>query len=245
MEENIRIRAFRAVDDLESCTRFIYGHQKVLENHGINKVTSSSEDWMYWPSVYVIVVESMDRQKMYGGARLHLHDGIHKLPIEQAVYKMDEHIEDIISEYAPAGTAELCGVWNSIEVAGLGIGSLFPIRACIALTEQLFLKSLFFLCSPVTVRFNKWVGSRVITEVGNNGTFYYPKLDLLATAVILEDAINIPLAHPREKQKVSNLRNNPLSIHLEKSPFKNFYINVHYQLTLNSTAFNTEPKLNS
>lgn len=235
MEENIRIRAFRSVDDSESCNRFIYGHRKVLENHGINKVTSSSEDWMHWPSIYVIVVESMDRQKMYGGARLHIYDWVHKLPIEQAVFAMDKHIEDVIREYAPAGTAELCGVWNSIEVAGLGIGSLFPIRAAIALLEQLDVRSLFFLCSPVTVRFNKWVGSRVITEVGNNGTFYYPKLDLLATAVVLEDAINIPHAHPREQQKVSQLRKSPIAVHTEKSPFKNFYINVNYELQLSQT----------
>lgn len=232
MEEHIRIRAFRAVDDRESCNRFIYGHQKVLENHGINKVTSSHEEWLHWPSVYVIVVESMDRQKMYGGARLHIYDGINKLPIEQAVFAMDKSIQRVVDEYAPAGTAELCGVWNSIEVAGLGIGSLFPIRASIALTEQLHLNSLFFLCSPVTVRFNKWVGSRVITEVGNHGTFYYPKLDLLATAVVLENAITVPKAHPREIEKIFNLRKNPSAVHFEKSPFKNFYINVHYDLDL-------------
>lgn len=236
MEGNLRIRAFRSVDDIETCNKFIYGHRKVLENHGINKVTSSTEDWVHWPSVYVIVVESMDRQKMYGGARLHIYDGVHKLPIEQAVYAMDANIKNVISEYAPAGTAELCGVWNSIEVAGLGVGSLFPIRAAIALTEQLMIRSLFFLCSPVTVRFNKWVGSRVINEVGNNGTFYYPKLDLLATAVILEDAIDVPYAHPREQQKIFQLRNNPVAIHLEKSPFKNVYINIHYELKVNQHA---------
>jgi hypothetical protein len=232
MEENIRIRAFFAPDDPEGCARFVEGHTKVLEMHGINKVTSSNEEWTNWPFVVVVVVEDMAGERMFGGARLHLYDGIHRLPIETAVFNMDSRIEEVIKSYADNGAAELCGLWNSIEVAGLGIGSLFPIRACVALTTQLEINSLFFLCSPLTVRFNKWVGSRVITEVGNHGTFYYPKLDLLATAVVLEDAYSVRSAHPREREKIYALRNDPLVVQREKSPFKNFYINVHYSLKL-------------
>lgn len=230
METELIIRAFRATDDRETCIKFIDGHRKVLENHGINKVTSSNDDWMYSKSVFVIVVETMDRQKLYGGARVHAADGITPLPIEDATFKMDANIRNVVKNFAVNGTGELCGLWNSVEVAGYGIGSLFPIRAALVTLEQIGLESIFFLCSPVTVRFNKWVGSRVLTELGNNGTFYYPKLDLLATAVILEDTISLDTAHPREQERIHKMRKNPNMVNIEKSPFKNLTVKVHYQL---------------
>ena len=82
MVTEIRIRAFRATDDYETCLKFYEGHKKVLENHGITKVTSSSHDWAFRNSVFVIVVESLDKSKLYGGARIHCADGINSLPIE-------------------------------------------------------------------------------------------------------------------------------------------------------------------
>jgi hypothetical protein len=232
METEIQIRAFRATEDSETCLKFILDHQKVLENHGIYKVTSSSVDWMYSPAVFVIVVESLDRKKLFGGARIHAYNQKDILPIEEATSQMDKRIHSVVRKYAENGTGELCGLWNSIEVAGLGIGSLFSLRAGIVISEQIGLNSLFFLCSPLTLRFNKWVGSRVLNEVGNNGTFYYPKLDLLATAVILEDAITLGHGHPREKEKMLFMRKHLTMITQEKSPFKNYYVNVHYALKL-------------
>jgi len=236
METEIIIRAFRATDDKETCIKFIDGHRKVLENHGINKVTSSNDDWMYSKSVFVIVVETMDRQKLYGGARIHAVDGINRLPIEDATIGMDANIYNIVRKFAVNGTGELCGLWNSMEVAGYGIGSLFPIRAALVVLEQIGLESVFFLCSPLTVRFNKWVGSRILTELGNNGTFYYPKLDLLATAVVLENAIELNTAHPREQERIHIMRKDLNMSNIEKSPFKNISINVHYQLQIPGTS---------
>ncbi|MEP6512944.1 MAG: hypothetical protein ABJA79_03695 [Parafilimonas sp.] len=232
MEKELRIRAFRAPNDPETCRKYIIGHRKVLENHGINKVTSSTEDWVNSTCVFVVVVETMNGEKLYGGVRIHAYEGENFLPMQEAIADMDSRIHYVIQRYAANGTGELCGLWNSLEVAGLGIGSLFPIRAGIVIAEQAGLNSLFFLCSPLTVRFNKWVGSRIITEIGNEGTFYYPKLDLLATAVVLEDAITVEHAHPREKQKIFFMRNNLNFTTVEKSPFKNVYVTVHYDLTL-------------
>ena len=52
------------------------------------------------------------------------------------------------------------------------------------------------------VRFNQWIGSKVLDTVGNNGTFYYPKLDLLATAV-LNNSVTLADAHLRERERCS------------------------------------------
>jgi hypothetical protein len=236
METEIRIRAFRATDDYETCLKFYEGHKKVLENHGISKVTTSNVDWAYSSSVFVIVVESLDRSKLFGGARLHVADGIHPLPIEHATASIDPRIHNVVKRYAKNGTGEICGLWNSIEVAGYGIGSIFSIRATTVIAEQIGIESLFFLCSPVTVRFNKWVGSRVIKEVGNNGMFYYPKLDLIATAVILEDAIGLRNAHSRERDRMLEMRKQLSAVSIEKSPFKNITLKVHYDLELSNVS---------
>lgn len=234
METEIRIRAFRAPDDIETCKKFIVGHRRVLEIYGISNITTNTEDWMFSRAVFVVVVETMDGEKLYGGARVQVADGITPLPIETATSKMDPRICDIVTDYARFGTAELSGLWNSKEVAGYGIGSFFPIRASLVILEQIGLESLFFLCSPLTVRFNKWVGSRVLTELGNMGTFYYPKLDLLATAAVLENAIELPIAHPREQARIKMMRQNLHLVNDEKSPFKNVDIKVHYDLEIPS-----------
>jgi len=238
METEVRIRAFRATDDSETCLKFILGHQKVLENHGIHNVTSSTLEWMYSPAVFVIVVESLDKKRLYGGARIHAADGKTPLPIETATGDMDTKIYEYVKLYAQNGTGELCGLWNSIEVAGLGIGSYFPSRAAIVILEQLGFDSLFSLCSPATLRFNQWIGSTPFLKVGNQGTFYYPKIDLLATAVFLEDPHTLNNAHPREREKMLWLRKNLSSIHEEKSPFKNVLVKVHYELEIDGIAEN-------
>ncbi|MGI8950022.1 MAG: hypothetical protein ACR2FN_00410 [Chitinophagaceae bacterium] len=238
MTNDIRIRAFRATEDLATCEKFVAGHRKVLEIYGISNITTNTYDWVNNPSIFVIVVESMDKQKLYGGARVQAVDGIHPLPIEEATGKMDSKIYEIVRYYSQFGAAELSGLWNSKEVAGFGIGSLFPSRVAIALAEQLGIQVMFSLCSPTTVRFKNWIGGLELTSVGNKGTFYYPKLDLIATALYSDDVINMPLAHPREKEKILFLRKNLQHVANEKSPFKNMNVNVHYDLKIQSANKN-------
>ena len=231
---DIRIRAFRAIDDHPTCLKFIEGHRRVLTIYGIENITTNTDTWMFHPAVFVIVVESLDGSKMFGGARVQAADGIVPLPIEEAVGEMDSKIHDVVKRYAQNGTAELCGLWNSKEVAGLGIGSLFPTRCSAVVSEQIGITSMFSLCSPTTVRFNEWLGSELLVEVGNNGTFYYPKIDLLASACILKDIVSLEKAHARERDKAIFLRQNPQCIRVERSPFKNMYVNVHYDLIIKS-----------
>jgi hypothetical protein len=104
----------------------------------------------------------------------------------------------------------------------------------VVIAEQIGLTTMFSLCSPTTVRFNKWIGSNILTTVGNEGTFYYPKLDLLATAVFLKDAVSLSDAHPREREKMLYLREHPQCMIKEKSPFKDLEVNVNYDLVISS-----------
>ncbi len=232
IDPRIKIRAFRAIEDKDSALRFVEGHKRVLEVHGVEQVTSQSADWIHNPGVFVILVESFDGEKVYGGSRIHAAVPGYVLPIEEATGYMDETVYEHVRKQAVKGTGELCGLWNSIEVAGLGVGSFLATRAGVVICKQIGLHSLFALCAPYTVQFAERVGCGILKEVGNDGTFYYPKLDLLATAVLLRDTETLETAVDEEKEKINFLRENPVTVVDELTPRKNQSIEIHYDLSL-------------
>src|SRR3546814_16772702 len=101
-------------------------------------------------------------------------------------------------DHLSGGTCELCGLWNSREVAGMGIGSFILARVGAVISSQLPLKSIFVLCAPVTVRMGKRVGAVVEKELGNEGMFFYPKDDLIATAMRLRNVYDLSHADRSE-----------------------------------------------
>lgn len=212
----LRIRSFRAVDDIESCKLFAAGHAKVLLDYGVTKVTSSSTDWFYNPAVYVMIAERTDTDETVGGIRIHTADGKTQLPMEEAISIVDRKVYDLIQGYAPLGTAELCGLWNSKSTAGLGIGSYYLMRAGISATVRLGLTTLFALCAPHTLLISLQKGFEVECSIGKQGTFIYPKLDLVATSIIIKDVANLPKALPEEKEIIMQLRDNPMCFRTEK-----------------------------
>lgn len=226
----ITIRAFRAIDDLEACQKFVVGHRHVLENIGVKKVTSSKDEWMHNPAAFVIIVEDLERTKVYGGARVEVAGGTTRLPIEEATGYLDAKIYDVVKEYAVDGTGEICGLWNSREVAGMGIGSVFLTRACVTISTQIRLKTLFALCAPYTITMAENVGYHMLQKVGNNGTFYYPKLDLIATAMILEDVATLSRGDKAEVDSVMSLRATPVQTRIETLRKKE--LEIHYNLQI-------------
>ncbi|MFI5221138.1 MAG: hypothetical protein ACHQK8_02345 [Bacteroidia bacterium] len=232
----LRIRAFRAIDHYNLCLKFIEGHTRVLDAVGVKQVTSSNDEWAYNPGAFVILVESDDGQKVLGGARVHAVGGNQPLPLEEATGYMDSRIYNVIRDYSMNGTGEVCGLWNSIEVAGLGIGSIFLIRAALAISDQIGLQSMFALCSPYTTRIAGNYGFLVETGLGNNGTFYYPKIDLLATIVLQKDAPHLTNATVLESDRIFDLRNRPQQQAREEG--RKNTIEIDYDLSISSA--NTE-----
>jgi hypothetical protein len=214
----ITIRTFRAIDDLESCKLFAEGHAKVLLDYGVTKVTSSSTDWFYNPSVYVMIAERVDNNETVGGIRIHIADGQTPLPMEDAISIVDKRVYNLIKEYTPKGTGELCGLWNSKSTSGLGIGSYLLMRAGISAATHLNLTTLFALCAPHTLKISVEKGFEVEKSIGRAGTFIYPKLDLVATSILIKDLANLPLALPNEREIIFELRNNPVITRQEQGP---------------------------
>jgi hypothetical protein len=228
----VKIRAFRATDNSMLCERFMEGHRRVLDAVGVKKVTSSSDEWATFASSFVILVESDDESKVLGGARLQAADGKNPLPMETAAGYMDPRVYDLVKKHMPGGTAEVCGLWNSMEVAGMGIGSIFLIRAALAISDQIGLDSMFALCSPYTTRIAGNYGFQVERSVGNDGTFYYPKLDLLATIVVQNDAHQLPNASALESERIFDLRKRPIQVTVEQA--RRGTVEIDYNLFINS-----------
>jgi len=225
-----KIRAFKSTEDTEACLRYIDEHRKVLEAYGVKQVTSANHDWLNDENTFVILVESEDGEKIYGGTRLQVRQETRKMPMELAIAKKDERIASYVDELKHEKIAELCGAFNSKEVAGYGIGSVFLGRVGIALTTEIGIKKLLALCSPPTLRQCLRIGFEVIRTLGNNGAFYYPKEGLIATAIIVSDLEQLPLAHEEELKHIKRLRNSPVQYAVEQGPKGE--IALHYDLNI-------------
>ena len=232
MDQNkLVIKAFRAMDDIEKCHKYIEGHSKVLRIYGIAMITSAKAIWLEDPDTYIILVESEDGEKIYGGARIQVAKGNYPLPIEDALTKFDTNIHALVKDLSVEGTGELCGLWNSREVAGLGIGSIYLGRVGVALAKTLKLKTLYALCAPATVKNCMRVGFLVDERLGDKGTFYYPKEGLVATAVLLNDVPELSTADPEEREIIFDLRNTPVQEKIEPSP-RGLPLEIDYNLVI-------------
>lgn len=223
----VKIRAFRAIDDPEACLKFIEGHRRLLEIHfGVAKVTSTNNEWMNSENTIVLIVEDESGEKVYGGARVQMVDGKIPLPIEHAL----GHYDPKIFEFVKEGCAEICGMWNSMEVAGMGIGSLILCRVCVSVVNQLPIDKIYVLCAPVTTRMGKRVGAVVEESLGDKGIFFYPKDDFVATAMAILDVDVLSHAEENERINIFELRAKPNQIKIEKGPKGEF--EVMYQLEI-------------
>lgn len=183
------------------------------------------------PSIYVIVAESPDGKEIYGGIRVHVADGTTPLPLEAAIGKMDQRVYDIISSYIDSGTGELCGLWNSKVVAGYGL-SLLLIRAGISIVTKINLESLFTICADYTMPMVKRVGFTVEDSIGNNGDFIYPNENYIAKVLRKMNAISLDSAEEYDKNRIINLRDNPVQNFLETGPKGD--MEIEYKLSISA-----------
>lgn len=215
----IRIRAFKAIDDNHACNLYAQEHMEILKIFGITKITTANNSWIHNPSVYVIMAESVEDGRPLGGARIHLYNKDYPLPFEDAIKDFDPNVIPLIKQHEErGGTGEICGLWNSREVAGLGIGTLFLARAGVALAAQLPMRSLFVLCGEHTIGITLEKGFTIEENLGNKGTFYYPKEGLVATAAVMNEVSDLSNAKDTDRSLIEALRKNPDLARIEDGP---------------------------
>jgi hypothetical protein len=241
----LKIRIYKATDNREACERFAKGHEKVLSDYGIKKVTSSNTSWFSDPDVFIVMVESVSGSELFGGARLHIKNKEHFLPIENAISKLDKRIHNLISPDLAFKTGELCGLWNTKNISGNGLSAMLVrtgvAKAGIFIAEKYHLKSLYTLSAPWTIDMVKKIGFRVEQSIGNHGEFAYPKPDLIATVLVLNDILTLKNAIPEEKEDIFNLRENPVQRRIENGP--KGIIEVEYDLVIKNSMLDEKPEV--
>ncbi|MBC7391384.1 MAG: hypothetical protein H7329_19445 [Opitutaceae bacterium] len=223
----LNINSYKAVDNPKGCDDYVEEHLNVLKDFGVKKVTSLNETWKHNPNSYVIVVENPEENKYVAGARVEIQNPDFQLPIEQAIGEIDDSIYDLIKSYSGNRTGEICGLWSSSRVAGNGVAFML-IKSSIVLANLLNMESVFALCSPYTVSMFTKVGFQIETSIGKNGTFYYPKQDLIATAMVIKDLKVLATATKDSNHEIFNLVLNPFQNLIEQGPSRK--IEVAYNL---------------
>ena len=231
MNDKLAFRAFRAINEPETCQIYLEGHVNVLKDYGITNVTSNNNEWMHNPNIYCVVAESLPNNEIVGGIRIQLSDENNLLPVEKAIGEMDPRIFDIVKDYRNnGGVGELSGLWNAKKVSGIGL-SLLLTRASISTANQLNFTTMIGICAEYTLSMFRRVGFVVNNNLGLQGEFPYPNANYIARVLGIMNASTLETAEEIDKMRMRSLRENPVQTTLEqgaKDP-----IEIEYNLIYN------------
>jgi hypothetical protein len=204
--DQITIRAFRAIDEPGTCSRYVNEHVRVLEDFGVTQVIRNDE-WVNDPHCHVLIAEHPSLG-LVGGIKVMRALPGRSLPMQTAIHSMDPRIEVILSELESEGNAEVCGLWNSNGYAGRGIPLLLSIAA-VSLANQLGLHTMCCFVAHYTLRHALKAGFTVMDGVGDGGTFTYPIPDIRSIAMVIPDVITLDMAMPAFRERILSLRLRP------------------------------------
>jgi hypothetical protein len=225
-----KIRVYKAIDEEDTCKTYIEGHVKVLQDYGVTMITSYKPTWQLNPQVYCIIATD-ENNEMVGGIRLQIADGITPLPLEDAITKLDSGIHDLVKKHMPGGVGELCGLWNSKSVAGVGL-SFVLTRAAISVINQLKFATLMGICAEYSLQMFLDVGFQIDTSLGKNGEFPYPTEKYITRVVGILNAESLVAAKDYDKERMIGLRKNPIQTREETGKKGDFL--VSYDLTVHN-----------
>ncbi len=228
ISNKFNIFAFRAIDEPELCVQYIEGHVKVLTDYGIANITTNNKTWTNNPNIYCVVAQDKDTLSLIGGVRIQIADGIHPLPVELAIGKMDANIHDKVKKYAlNGGIGESCGLWISKEVKGLGI-SRYLMWASISSANQLNFETMLGICAGYTLKLFSEIGFEIDKSLGAQGNFPYPNEKYTAHVIGILNAITLKTASKDDKSIMLSLRAKPYQSRIEKN--KSLSCEIKYNL---------------
>ncbi len=235
--EHLTIRAFKALEEPETCAEFIREHRRVLEDYGIESVNTNSEEWVTSEDSYVIVVEH-DELGMVGGARIQItRHPSNTLPIQHALSKFDPSINTLIDRLNCFGVGEICGLWNANRFPGKGLPQILGLSA-ISIANQIGLSSLVCVVAKYTLKYSLRLGFRLMEDVGIKGIFDpYPKPGFLGIVIGMDDVASLDFARHDLRQRILSLRMRPEQSALENTG--RALLHVSYSLQLKESAIDS------
>ncbi|QQR86444.1 MAG: hypothetical protein IPJ76_17950 [Flavobacteriales bacterium] len=232
--ERITIRAYRAVDEPSTCREFLRGHAKVLEDFGIQNVTTNNPLWCSDPDTYVLVAITKEHG-MIGGIRLEVSKPGRILPMQDALKKFEPGIAMRMAGMGKYGMAEVCGLWVANQMVGKGLPGLLALSA-VSMANQIGMSSLVCLVAHYTLRQAVRSGFTPISDIGDQGKFSYPIPSITAYAMAVPDAISLETTPTAQREALMSLRLRPVQERSEQLAGKN--VQVRYLLQLTETAVN-------
>lgn len=212
---DLKFRAFRAVNEPETCIKFVEEHRNVLKDYGITNITTNNTTWMHNPNTYCVIAETESGNKIMGGVRIEISDDDTFLPVELAIGKMDVAIYRIVKNFRlHGGIGEICALWNAKAISGMGV-SMLLIRAGIAVSGQLQIETLISICADYTIKMFQRVGFKVDHSLGLNGEFAYPNKTYTARVLGIMNTMTLEACDEFDKERIESIRNNPLQTFAE------------------------------
>lgn len=226
--EKITLRAFRAPDESALCEEFLRQHRKVLEDFGIQNVSTNTDNWIHDPNAYIIVALH-EALGMVGGIRLQIATEQVPLPMEEAIGKMDHRVKSELELLRPKGNGEVCSLWNANRYGHMGVPVLLS-QAVTAMATMANARRMVCLVAHYTQRHPKRNGFLVMDTVGENGCFTYPIPSIKAIAMVNPDTMTLPHASNAQRQLIYSIRLRPRQVRIETP--NSTPIEVHYDMCL-------------
>jgi hypothetical protein len=207
---SVVVRVYRADRHVATSEALVAGHQAVLSAYGIRKLVTFNTSWIGNPEVIVIAALADGGTRVLGGARMYRGATVDELPMYQAVGDQDPGMGRWFEPFGSEGAWELAGLWNSMELAGMGVEATYLVRAAMAAMPLVSARHLFALTSPVTRRMQAALGFGTEPEVGDGGFFTYPTDRLRATIARFTFPENLEDATPEVREQLREVWADPM-----------------------------------
>ncbi len=223
------IKAFRATENKVASKQFVKAHTEELKKIGVTKVASCTPEWINDPNVIVFCLMDVQTNRPVAGMKIDIWNETKTLPIIRSLAGVSSDILGIVRDHSYEGIAEICGLWVSDQVNGLGISKIL-IRAAISVFPSLGIKKSIAFASQYTIKTISCMGFEIFSEIGDNGKFLYPTKDFESYVALLHDAKNVGGSEQREQKLILGLQKNPQLMRLENEKEKS--ILIQYDLTI-------------
>lgn len=159
----IKIKSFKASDDVLSCIDFFEGYGKVL-----NKISNASTNYQQWfGSEHVYGVIAKNNEQIIGGLLLFSPNN------SRITFPFEDLITGTISNHQIktknliSPRAEIFAVWNSETSSGWGL-SYFLLKAGLCLAQHLKIEKTYYLIAEYNIRLAERLGLEPVKQNGSN-----------------------------------------------------------------------------
>jgi hypothetical protein len=109
--------------------------------------------------------------------------------------------------------------------------SIMLVRAGISTLNQIKCNTLMGICADYTLKMFRKVGFVVDTNLGDGGEFVYPNENYVARVLGILNAKNLETAEEFDREKMLDLRKNPVQTCIETGP-NDIKLEIQYQLLI-------------